>query len=55
MQEIEYEDGTKTKKRFEDLVKALDDAKERELLKPIKKVTITKIIPKKKNDQKRKT
>ena len=48
MQKIEYEDGTKTKKRFEDFATALDDAKEKELKKPMKKVTITKIIPKKK-------
>lgn len=48
MQEIQYEDGTKTKKLFESMFGALDDATRRALQKPIKKVTITKIIPKKK-------
>lgn len=47
MQEIEYEDGEKTKKRFESFAEALDDTKRKALQKPIEKVTITKVIPKK--------
>lgn len=48
MQEIEFEDGTKTKKYFKDFFDALDDAKKRDVEKPIKKVTVTKVIPNKK-------
>jgi len=51
MQEIEYEDGTKTKERFENFITALDDAQKRALLKPVKKVTVTKITPKKRKSQ----
>jgi hypothetical protein len=47
MQEILYEDGTKTKKLFDSFLEAIDNAKEMELKKPIKKVTITKVVPKK--------
>lgn len=51
MQEIEYEDGTKRKKFFESLFGALDDAKEevKDKEESVKKVTVTKIIPSRKN------
>lgn len=48
MQEITYEDGTKTKEFFDSLFDALDDAKEKALKKPIKKVKIQAVIPNKK-------
>jgi len=47
MQEIEYEDGTKTKKFFDSFCSALDDSKVKALNKGINKVTITRVIPKK--------
>lgn len=47
MQEITYEDGTKTKKKFNSILEALKDAEEKSESKPIRKLTITRIIPKK--------
>lgn len=47
MQEIEYENGKKTKDYFDSLFEALEDAKEKDKIKPIKKVTVTRFIPKK--------
>lgn len=47
MQEIQYEDGTKSKEFFKSLFEALEDAKEKDKKKSIRKVTVTKIIPKK--------
>lgn len=58
MQEITYEDGTKTKEFFKSMFDALEDTKQKAmLLKPIKKVTITMVdpklvIPKKRNRKK---
>jgi len=52
MQEIEYEDGEKTREFFKSFHEAADDAKKKEAIKPIKKLTITKVqmvIPKKRN------
>ena len=49
MQEIEYEDGTKRKKLFDSFIGALKNAEKEEEKKPIKKLTVTKIIPSKKN------
>lgn len=46
MQEIEYEDGTKTKEYFDSIFGALDDLKEKAREKTIKKVTITMVDPK---------
>jgi len=48
MQEIEYKDGEKTKKVFNSLNEAIDDAKEKAGKKPIKKLTITAMIPSRK-------
>ena len=48
MQEIEYEDGTKTKKKFASFLDALKDAEEKEEKKPIKKLVIKRLIPSKK-------
>jgi len=48
MQEIEYEDGTKTKKLFKDFADAIADAEEKAKKKPIRKLTITRVIPSKK-------
>lgn len=48
MQEIEYEDGTKTEKLSGSFFEALEDAKEKEREKSIKTLKITKIIPSKK-------
>ena len=45
MQEIEYEDGEKTKKKFDSFLEALEDAGEKEKIKPIKKLKITRVIP----------
>ena len=42
MQEIEYENGTKTKEFFTTYEEALEDAKKKAKKKPIKKLTITK-------------
>lgn len=46
MQEIEYEDGEKTKEYFDSLFEALEDTKQKAMIKPIKKVTVTMIDPK---------
>lgn len=51
MQEIHYEDGEKTRKLFDSFFEAIDDAKEKALEKPIKKITVTKVIPKKKRNK----
>jgi len=48
MQEIEYEDGTKTKEFFGSMFEALDDSKAKAAKKAIKKVMITKTTVKKK-------
>lgn len=48
MQEIRYEDGTKTKKTFASFLDALKDAEEKEKEKPIKKLIIKRLIPSKK-------
>ena len=47
MQEIEYEDGTKTKEFFGSMFEALDDSKAKAAKKAIKKVMITKTTVKK--------
>lgn len=49
MQEIEYEDGTKTKKKFDSFSEALIDAEEKAKKKPIKTLRVTRIIPSKKH------
>ena len=46
MQEIEYEDGAKTRELFDSLSGALEDAKQKAKKKRIKKITITKVEPK---------
>ena len=51
MQEIEYEDGTKTKEFFGSMFEALDDSKAKAAKKAIKKVTITKTTVKKREKQ----
>ena len=48
MQEIEYEDGTKTKEAFNSFFEALEDAEEKAKKKTIKQLKITMIIPSKK-------
>lgn len=48
MQEIEYEDGTKSRKKFRTFLEALIDAAKKEKKKSIKTLKITKIIPSKK-------
>jgi len=48
MQEIHYEDGKKIKKYFDSFFDAIDDAKEKAIEKKVKKITITRVIPKKK-------
>lgn len=48
MQEIEYEDGIKTKKKFESVLEAIIDAEEKAVKKSIKRLKITRIIPSKK-------
>ena len=48
MQEIEYEDGTKTKEVFPSILDALEDAEVKAMKKSIKKIKITLIIPSKK-------
>lgn len=45
MQEIEYEDGTKTKKEFKTFFEALIDAEEKAKKKQINVLKITRIIP----------
>ena len=45
MQEIEYEDGTKTREFHNSLLEALEDTKEKARKKSIKSVKITMIIP----------
>ncbi len=47
MQTIEYEDGTKTKKKFVSIFAAITDAKEKAKQKQIKSLKITRIIPRK--------
>lgn len=49
MQEITYEDGTKSKKKFDSFLDALHDAEDKEKKKPIKSLKITKLIPGRKN------
>ena len=46
MQEIKYEDGTKSKEFFKSMFDALEDTKKKAVLKPIAKVTITMVKPK---------
>ena len=48
MQEIEYEDGEKTKEEFKSFFEALIDAEKKAKKKPIKSLKITRIIPSKK-------
>ena len=48
MQEIEYEDGTKTKEKFASFLDAIKDAEEKAEKKLIKELKITRIIPSKK-------
>ena len=48
MQEIEYEDGIKTKKKFASFLDALRDGEEKAEQKAIKCLKITKLIPSKK-------
>lgn len=48
MQEIEYEDGTKTKKKFDSFFDALIDAEEKAKKKQINVLKITRLIPSKK-------
>ena len=49
MQEIEYEDGTKTKKFFDTFFGALNDSFAKAAKKSIKKITITKTTVKKRD------
>lgn len=49
MQEIEYENGEKTKEKFASFLDALKDAEKKEKKKPIKKLKITRLIPSRKN------
>ena len=51
MQEIEYEDGIKTRNLFNTLEEAIKDAEGKAKKKKIKKLTITRIIPSKKGKQ----
>lgn len=48
MQTIEYEDGTKTKKKFKTIFAAISDTEEKAKQKRIKSLKITRIIPSKK-------
>ena len=48
MQEIVYEDGTKTKKKFKTILAAITDAEEKAKKKQIKSLKVTRIIPGKK-------
>ena len=48
MQTIEYEDGTKTKKKFVSILAAITDAEGKAKQKQIKSLKITRIIPSKK-------
>lgn len=48
MQTIVYEDGTKTKKKFETILAAITDAEKKAKQKQIKSLKITRIIPSKK-------
>lgn len=48
MQTIEYEDGTKTKKKFKTILAAITDSGEKAKQKQIKSLKITRIIPSKK-------
>ena len=48
MQTIEYENGTKTKKKFKTIFAAITDAGEKAKTKQIKSLKITRIIPSKK-------
>lgn len=52
MQEIKYEDGTKTKKTFKSFEEAIEDARRKSKKKPIRELKITKIIPSKKRRKK---
>lgn len=45
MQEIEYEDGEKTKEKFKTFAEALIDAEKKEKKRPIKSLKVTRIIP----------
>ena len=47
MQEIQYEDGEKTKKKFTSIIAAISDAGEKSKQKQIKSLKITRIIPRK--------
>lgn len=47
MQEITYEDGSKTKEIFDSFEDALEDAKKKGAKKPIKKLMITMVTPSK--------
>jgi len=48
MQEIIYQDGTKTNEELKSLGDSLEDAKKKAKKKKIKKVTVTMIIPSRK-------
>ena len=48
MQQIEYEDGEKTKKLFKSMLEAIEDAEEKEKKRPIKKLVIKRFIPSRK-------
>lgn len=47
MQTIEFMDGTKREKEYKFLRDALGDAMKQDRKNPIKKVTVTRVIPKK--------
>ena len=53
MQEIKYEDGAETKELFNSFEEALDNTKQKAKKKPIKKLTITAVIPGKKRKNER--
>ena len=48
MIEIEYQNGEKEKKRMSSVDEALDYAKEQNLARPIKRVQVKLVIPRKK-------
>ena len=52
MQEIKYQDGTKSKEKFKSFDEAIEDAKEKAKKKPIKELKITLMIPSKKRRHK---
>jgi len=48
MQEIEYEDGEKTKEKFNSMLEAIRDAERKAQTNTIKSLKITMVIPSKK-------